>query len=1206
MAITSATRASKLTVQPLPQSSSSPAVGSLPTADLVRPAVPEVVSQGDAYFSRESIGSAKFDSRMDFPTLPTNATVLDPPINGAERLIGLSPQRPTLLASVDLFNSPGTSNDKSYDGIKESIEVAEFESQLLKADYDYVYNSLLESQATSALMSGLEEAASSDLEKTSDSVSSFLSLAAARENFSRNLDIRTSWDNVGQVAAEYYNTFSTRFGEGDAETDLSIFGLNPSIDTGTGIVKKIESIARAASAEDRAATNYGEVKVGLSRGYFDVDDRVKRHDLLFDDGLVGLYSSLGRLQKVSACSEFLSRVMTDTFTGATDSAKIDLPTLYSGSYVFESQKIVRGNAKIPSHYDGIIDPAVKTLSTAGVDDFRSKVVKSFTDSYESAKLKTGVGNPNEAGSALDIYLRLFRKLTESFPTLYASIETSTISNTGELYDAVNLMFSMKQRSSSAQFNGFMRGTLLTLLLDPDYEFLSNSGEEYDSVTESKSQIEDTGATDGSSSRTVTSKTGNKSLAEKTLAETDSSLVQSIFNYPERAKNFPRVSWGYTKALLNNTENNVAGTALGLAYGNSLYFYPNFEPEAGTLSISTAPEYEGYDRNAPKASSIPSAIKESLKQGDSGDILYNMFKAIGLFGKDDAGKTVANAIIDFYDEIVSLFEEIYGKTLDEVSPEGLFYTRDGTCTKRGVVDVILECMGNLVAHFLAVGYASETTASSASALSSAKGGGKTTHDSSLSSFEGAVVNTSWYIGLNESFYESLTFCESLSQIKGDISEAISTSYSNSGLSNTDNTSFLSDVLSSVKDDLYVRHKSTKIAVASIAAISKVIDTASQSFSSAILATSDKTASLPQNLKNDLLGSLTTGVVSSISLKEKFESGVRDSLEESLTVYDVSAAKWFYSYYRSDLSSDKTCLIVGLPAGFIDNLSKSEIPVSGDKSSRGPLSLSRNFSKYKLLVSARSIQRPYESLTPLTLGKFHPLVHAYIAGSISDNLLPLELASSGAVKLMCFDRESATWIETDYDECVSFLSSGGNFGVSGYSENLPSLPMSEVEDIIEFHTIDAILKATIRVISGLNFDQRSLCLPQRSIGPAPASSLLSLISNADNLFPRGGLTASDFLRLGEDGNYYPIPFSSLSGESPNLTNPANHSLLLEILDSGIFTASTSISRVLASPPFERVYCAVYDPNDNQIEGLTGNALKDSSAREISLISTSVTAE
>jgi hypothetical protein len=461
-------------------------------------------------------------------------------------------------------------------------------------------------------------------------------------------------------------------------------------------------------------------------------------------------------------------------------------------------------------------------------------------------------------------------------------------------------------------------------------------------------------------------------------------------------------------------------------------------------------------------------------------------------------------------------------------------------------------------------------------------------------------------LKESFYESLNFCESVSQAKGDIAAAIATAYSESGLSNTDNTAFLSDTLSAIRDDLYVRHRSNRIAIAAIAAIAKTVDVSSQKLEASISAAISATSSVNQRAKNDILGSLTNEVISIISLREKFENGFGLSAEDSLKIYDNSAAEWFYSNYKKDLSSDKTCLVVALPAGFSDLLARSQIEVSGNRVKTGQLSLSRSLSKYRLVASARSIQSPYENIAPLALGSFHPLLHAYIGGEIANNLLPLELASTGAVKLMCFDKVTASWIETDYDECFEFLANGGNFGAAGYSESFPTLPRATVEDIIEFHAVDAILKSTIRVVSGLSFDQKSLCLPSRSMSPTKAASMLSLFAAAPNLITRGGLSASDFLSLGTDGNYYPVPFSQLSGEGPNLTNPADHSLLLKLLGSGIFTSSTATDRILVSPPFERVYCVIYDPNDMKVQARDGSFVEAAGIRDISLISTGVTVE
>ena len=121
------------------------------------------------------------------------------------------------------------------------------------------------------------------------------------------------------------------------------------------------------------------------------------------------------------------------------------------------------------------------------------------------------------------------------------------------------------------------------------------------------------------------------------------------------------------------------------------------------------------------------------------------------------------------------------------------------------------------------------------------------------------------------------------------------------------------------------------------------------------------------------------------------------------------------------------------------------------------------------------------------------------------------------------------------------------------------------------------------------------------------MLSLFNSAaKDLVPRGSLTASDFLSIGELGNYIPVEFSSLSGEGPRLTNPSTHSLLLKILGSGVFTANTLLDRVIAPSPFERTYCVIYDPNDLTVTSTNGESYVENAIREVSLLSLNIVAE
>jgi len=1202
MPIKRSTRASKLTVQPLAPKPAATGPGSLPGKKVRRPAVPDTVQQGDSFFSRDSIGTAKFDSRMDFPVLPDNSTQLEQLTTTQGRKLSLSMERPVLLASVDIFNTPASDAKKTAASIEQSLAIADFESSLMKSDYDYIYETLKNEESTAATMQSLEEQATSDLQKTTEAVNSFLSLSNTADELSKNLDLRLSWANVEEKIAEYYSKLPQKYGSTVIDTSLSSFGLDPKKDTSTGIVKTISKVAAAASAESTTSTTQGTLLVGLSKGYFSVDAKVTSKDRLFDDGKITNYSSLSRLSKVSSCAEFLSRVFTDTFTGVTSSAVISTPTMYSGSNVFESQGLKTDNKITPSHYEGIINPAVKKLSTSGISNFTSKVSTSFSNSYEAAKTKTGIASANEAGTPIDIYLRLLGKLKDSFETLHSGKETSTFTNNAEITDALMMAFAMKTSTSSTKFNGFMRGVLLTLLLDEEYAFDAGTSEEYDEVNESKSEIEDSGDTSGTSPRTVGAKVGSRKLKTKTLEAAPTPNVDSIFNEPERIKNFPSDSLHFTKGKLLQLDSTTTSAARN-SWGNSIWLSPSFTP-GGSSEYANDYSIEGWNYNAPRASSVLTSVKDSLISGrggypSTGNVLFTeVYDGFKNFSRSENGKTIANSILEFYDELVALYEELYGKTLDDVAPDGLFITGNGTCTKRGIIDVIFECMGNLVNYFLGPGYVGVLEDEQITYTKSTTGGGTETVSYTQQS-------TVWYLSVNSNFYEILSFCESASQLSGDVTTYLSSAHTSSGLSATTST-VMYNSLASVLNDLVKRQKSTKIAVASLAAIADIINTSCENFSNAITSVAEKTASVSTRVRNDVVANFSSEVASSLSLKEKMYRGVSESFEESLSIYDVSAARWFYSYYKNDLSSDKTCLVMGIPAGLCSMLSRSEIEVKDDKVASGQLSMNKNLSKYSLTLAARSIQNPYASVTPLTIGRFHPLVNCYITDEIDENLTPLGVASSGAVSFECYDRGTSTWVSCSYEECRSFIGSGGNFSSAGDDQSLPNISRSIVDDAIRFHVVDAILKATVRVVSGIDFSAYSVCSSKRSISATAAGQLLTLLGTArEGLIPRGSLTASDFLEQTVDGNYAVIPYSSLSGKSPDLTTPSDHSLLLKLLDSGIFTAGTSANRVLTPDPFERVYCFVYDPNDLIVQQ-DGQQLRDTAAREISLCSIKVEAE
>jgi hypothetical protein len=695
MSIKKATGNAGFAIQPVTSSIEQPAVGSLPTTTEVRPEVPEAVTQGDAYFSRESIGSAMFDSRMDFPRESKNFTPLKFASSQLAKRLRVSPERPTLLANVDIID-PGFKNpEAAKQAINETFEVAEFEASLLAADYSYVMDSLQQSTATSTTYSELEAAATSNFSDSNAAVESIQQISAASEKFSRNLDVRLSWDTVQEKIGEHYSSFSTRFGNGQAGSSLRSLRINVENQRGTDIVKRIEARVKG-EAYTRDAD---DVEVALQK----VIDKVKASDLLFDDGSITVYSKLDRLDKVAVCCEFLARVLNDTFNQTRGSADISMPTAYSGCNVFDPYPTIRGRERAESHY-GIINDAVSSLSTSKIQDFKSAFVSQYTGSFERAKTKAGVSYPDEVGTPLDIYTRMFKYVAQSFQTVGSADEAGVISNPNEIYDAINLSYTMKRSENSEKVMGFFRGVILTTITDENFTLGYNSNEEFDSVTQVKSEISDTGG--DPASRTVESKTGVKKLATNTL-EVGKDIYYSVFQNVERVNNFPLTSRKYTSKLLSQMDK-AASEGYEWYLPLALQLSPNSEyPEwqAGEVGY--------WQKNAPRCESL--ILRDIVPQGnDNGrigtrdyqgvvEIIEGLIKSLQNFSRDDTGKTVANAIINLYNELISLFEEITGKSLAEVSPDGKFIVWDGSCTKRALIDVIIECIGNITVLFFKPGF-----------------------------------------------------------------------------------------------------------------------------------------------------------------------------------------------------------------------------------------------------------------------------------------------------------------------------------------------------------------------------------------------------------------------------------------------------------------------------------------------------------------------
>ena len=273
---------------------------------------------------------------------------------------------------------------------------------------------------------------------------------------------------------------------------------------------------------------------------------------------------------------------------------------------------------------------------------------------------------------------------------------------------------MKSTNSNAAFNGFIRGILLTNILDESFVFGADSTDEYDAITETKSEIDD--SVDGK--RTVTTKTSTKSLSTESV-DASGAIYKSIFSNAERLKNFPQESKNYASTILTKMDEasiTGGGTFGGIPWHIPLWFsfLPTSKRTTSKDFLSTYIRYQAdtndeWSKNSPMCQdedstllSLTPSAESSNDAGDSNKIVNGLVSALQQFSRDTTGKTIANAIVDFYDEVISVFEKATGKTFKDISPNETFLVAGKTCTKRAIIDVIIECFGNIVGVFLTPG------------------------------------------------------------------------------------------------------------------------------------------------------------------------------------------------------------------------------------------------------------------------------------------------------------------------------------------------------------------------------------------------------------------------------------------------------------------------------------------------------------------------
>ena len=1072
---------SKIAMQSIQQVVAESPVGALPTVNQEFVSPPSVNSQGDSFFSRDSIGSAIFETRNFETNIVGPARQLTRCKNSAAISQSLSPQRPVLLSTLN-FPFP-----EAY-SLQQFQTVTNLEHSLSKADYEFLTESLRNDSATSAVFADVERKSNADIQLAGSQAASICKLAIDAENFSAGLDVKYSWDQLKDSIASNYANLSSDYSTGPVITEQAMLVSGSDEYTSTLF---LNSLVSRVTAENSLVTT-------AIRG---LESRLSLTDFLFDDGSISDYSNQPAMKKAMICCYLLARIMQSTYSGITGDASI--PTIYnSGSIsgpVFESQANYFGR----SNYDILTFPAVSSLNTSVLENFKSSFGESFRSSIGEIERRAGIITGEEKLTAVSIFQNVLKTVYESFPSL-----TGGDANPDEITDALILVLSLKSQTSNLQFNGLIRGSILSMLLNSN----------------------------------VSSLRYTLAIEPEILSDLprDTSVIAPGFlsayenNFPEVARNYARSVNG--KELLRQLDPG-GSSATGNSTGNFTSNIPRTTARDTGLEFGYLPI--GYDvESVRKQTSLPAICKV-------------VTKAIDAFARKGS-VTIATAITRVYSSLNSDFQQAYGIN----SQASAFRLRDGSqITKKAIYDILIECIGNICKSIIAPGYSDPTTA------------------------ESETVTISLYtLSPRNDFRASLEFCNKLSSLKGNLDRGFSSITANIGFTDAQ---ILSADEKRAFFDLLLHTSIQRSRIATLYAISDAITKYSDNLANSINAASQVVTGFSNSAKRDIFADLSVETASQSAQYANFLKRCGTGLVENDPLIDLTVA---FTYIGLLSSSGKKLTIssVGMPANFLQTLRRE--PSIGAPS--------KNPRYYEIVPSVRSITSPYE--VPQYGGTLylHPLVSArFVLGG---------RGGTPVLQYSCFSRITGDWLDVSEDGCAEFIKRGGNFEGSerGYTSD-------EVSQILKFHHYDAVTKCILRSYASLDLESWSIGTQPPKMRKTRAQELLSLMSLARrDLIPRRGLTASQFLKNVNE-EFLVVPFSSLSENASGLTTPADHSLLINFLNSGLFMSSTAKDRILRTSPLERVYSFIQSMDDFENRG--GELItEDTEASKCSIISYKIVAK
>ena len=1192
---------SSLAIQSLPISQSVPPIGELPTSVIPRPNVPTILSQNDSLFIRESIGSATVEKRLDLDT-GDNSVALTSCKNESSKQFGLSVDRPVVLAAVDVFSQTAISESDGSsfkETINQNLDLLNFENDLLQSDYNFLMNKI-EADNEEIVQSLKSSLATNEL-NVENALGKLNKIAFLANETSKILDFARSENNFEETLQNAISGINFRFDESRPSTSAQ--NLHQ---TSTSLIKRIEEDANADIAS-------------ISKAEYDLILKLEMDGTAFSDKEAPVsertpgdsYNKMDHLEKTIVCCKVLSKLMAFNFSKSKlpdFSRQISLPISLNGqrqNFIFESSDVTitgslnqfpqRGSAlsntqRLPienvelsvggfhpekslknNNYDSLMSKAVEESAAS------KKIIKQFEETkasyysaYSNVKFGQAVGFNNEECSPQDILMLVFQTIFESFPTYTQSLTKLSEIAPNEMIDALAMSLACRKKGVSDNVSGLFRSILLSSISDPDYKFGESDEENFDSVTESK-----TTTSDGTDSKTIRSNSGTNQKSAGRVESVSTSSKQ--FYEPLNKRGFiPQISKKWIQNYLEKAEkvqnesklldifvfSGIKDTSYNLITNKISYQSSNLT--SNTVKIKTVA----------KETSVNYDIEdESFNAGNALDFL---FESIKNYGKKSNSTTIKSSIDKFYKSLIDKFSSVYKSEINESS--FMIPGKSKTLSKNSVLDLIFECISNcliwsvnpaIVVDELDV-YITPNQLSKISITN--RNGSKLLVRESLRLLS-FMKNLSSFSG--GSF---LSFVLSTDNQLSKLIELLP--YSIEGNYRLNNDTQDSDYLVSLIELSSLFPKLTKKyreSTKNLATIEIVVDSLDKATLN-LLKIQEEVTFFKSSLLNfseaqkiDTLRSLSVPSLSSTNLKNLLrktndQNSYENLFEKTRNKFDISATKWFFTKRTIEELNNSKIVFVGFPQGFLDGLTRQAREYDSDTfllTQETPV-LNKVPNYFKISSVVRSITKSTDSLETDKV-KFSHMIDV-------QQISEIDSTSQGVrdkFDLYIFDLKTQKWERMNANDTQTIQKIKDTFFISE----------SEANEIVGSHILDSIHKSVARVTCGLDVDFDILGTFKKSISTSSAQSVIQVFSNdVSNLLPRGSLKASDFLSFNpETGFIEVVPYSKLKGNSSNLTNPSEHSLLTKILNTRIFTKDSLEKEVLLPSAFERVYAFLLNKND-----------------------------